>query len=611
MSRHRLVSTGASPHGVLFGRRLLVILALFLCFLRPSHPKKLGVDLTVDSSMAVSKISGSEWACVNLDWWPSSKCDYGNCGMWSNLSMLSINLNDPMLLKAVAAFHGKVRLRLGGSLGDFVVYDTGVSPLAGGDGSADYCKFSDFSTPVMSTKIGYELFSGCLRMDRWDALNLFCLKAGCSIVFGLNGLYGRTPPPPCPADTNCRIPGPPECCTMWSGSWNPINAEALVRYTRTKRYPVSAWELGNELVGKRGIESHIGVEEYLSDWKRFVNMINSVYPRRNERPLLVVPDTTWMTDWFGTFLRKLNGLDPAYSPDVVSHHLYSLGAGVKEDAWRTALNDSVMNQVLALGKQVQSVVSKASPHAQVWLGEGGGCYNSGSNNVTNAFNSGFWFLDQMGALASTGHSSFCRQTLAGGFYGLLDSKTLHPNPDYYSLLLWSRLMGANVLQMSRGQAASATTLRAYAHCMAPTAPSYIPGGIALLLINLSNTTAVQATLYTTERRDLLSLGRDEYFFSSGCRTSQLEGVAAMRELLACRSVLLNGLPLHVGDDGAIPDMKPAAARGASPLVVKPLTYGFVTFPKAKAAACFDDAPTQEKDPAAKGKIGKNGENLRR
>jgi len=508
--------------------------------------------------------------------------------------MLNIDLNNPMLHRAVEAFHGKVRLRLGGSLGDFVIYDVPGAQMNVRD--MGYCADdgSSFGEPVINIKIGYKYHSGCLRMDRWDALNQFCKRAGCTIAFGLNGLFGRTAPTPaCSEDTNCRRIKPPECCTSWSGAWNPANAEALIRYTKDKGYPVAAWELGNELVGKRGIQSHIGVEEYLQDWRRFVDVVNSVYgpPHSRGRPLLVAPDTTWMTDWFGLFLHKLNSANVSLSPDVVSHRLYSMGPGVNPLAWRMALNDSAMNEVQSLGKQVSATVRKASPRAQIWLGEGGGAYNSGANNVTNSFNSGFWFLDQMGSLASTGHASYCRQTLAGGFYSLLNSETLHPNPDYYILLAWSRLMGREVLHVSRGQAASAATLRAYAHCMAPSAPSFNPGGITLVLINLSNSTSVQATLYTTERRDLLSLPREEYLFSSACRGQVDESLgdgAQIRAMLACRQVLLNGAPLLVGEDGTIPAIKSAPVRGASerPLVIKPLTYGFVSIPRAKAAACL-------------------------
>ena len=41
-----------------------------------------------------------------------------------------------------------------------------------------------------------------------------------------------------------------------------------------------------------------------------------------------------------------------------------------------------------------------SPSSSIWIGEGGGAYNSGRDNVTNSFNSGFWYLDQMAIFAT-------------------------------------------------------------------------------------------------------------------------------------------------------------------------------------------------------------------
>ncbi|CDP14477.1 unnamed protein product [Coffea canephora] len=41
--------------------------------------------------------------------------------------------------------------------------------------------------------------------------------------------------------------------------------------------------------------------------------------------------------------------------------------------------------------------------------------------------------------------AYCRPSLIGGNYGLLDTTTFVPNPDYYSALLWHQLMGRNVL----------------------------------------------------------------------------------------------------------------------------------------------------------------------
>ena len=250
----------------------------------------IGVHINTATSIATTD---KTWACVTLDWWPADKCDYGNCP-WFDSSLLHINLASTKLRSAMQAFNSKIHLRLGGSLEDFVVYSVPNSKTAEG-----YCTYgtNEFSQPTNTTKIGYELQSGCLDMQRWDALNEFCVTAGCDIAFGINALFGRTPPnPSCGPEVNCRIPGPPECCTAWTGQWDPSNAEAFMRYTKNKGYKIYAWELGNELVGEKGIEALLSVPTYLQDWKAFVGLIDAVYGSGEDRPLTVVPDTSYESE---------------------------------------------------------------------------------------------------------------------------------------------------------------------------------------------------------------------------------------------------------------------------------------------------------------------------
>jgi hypothetical protein len=42
----------------------------------------------------------------------------------------------------------------------------------------------------------------------------------------------------------------------------------------------------------------------------------------------------------------------------------------------------------------------------------------------------------------------CRQDYIGGDYGMVDCLTGAPLPDYYTALLWTRLMGPKVLSVT-------------------------------------------------------------------------------------------------------------------------------------------------------------------
>ena len=504
-----------------------------------------------------------------MDWWPPSKCDYGYCS-WYNNSLKNIDLENKMLQNAVLEFQGKVHLRLGGSLGDFVVYDIG-------EYDKDlYCTYQDFSEPTNETHAGYELFSGCLKMDRWDALNEFCVKANCDIIFGVNALYGRNLPGPCPEGTNCRFKdttGFDPCCTNWTGLWNSSNAESFIRYTHNKGYNVHAWELGNELVGSKGIDSHINVSDYLQDWSQFLGLLNDVYYLEG-RPKVVVPDTTWMTDWFNEFLELLNEEE---KPDIVTHHLYSLGPGSDPNVWTKTLNATYLDQIIPLAAEVQRTLSKSAPSAKIYIGEAGGAYNSGRDNVTNSFNSGFWYLDQMGIFASYGHGAYCRQTLIGGFYSLLDAFTYEPNPDYYNLLLWQRLMSTTVLKTTA--ASGDGNLRAYAHCTRD-----VPGAVTILLINLSNVTQyeIDDIDLVGSRGNIMSYGaRNEYLISSASLSTN------MSDILQSKKVLLNGNLLEVYGDYEIPALDPVVIEKQYTIDLKPLTYGFFVFPDARISLCLE------------------------
>lgn len=261
------------------------------------------------------------------------------------------------------AFDSNVHLRIGGSLGDFIVYDIGDYDRS------KYCVYDDFSDPTNETHAGYELFSGCLHMEKWDQINEFARDVKTDVLFGINGLMGRGSPGPCPEGTNCRQGNSSkfndECCTNWTGTWDSSNAKAFMQYTYDKGYNIYAYEFGNELVGSKGIESHFSVEEYAEGWRAFTNTIKEVY--NENMPLVVVPDTTFMSDWYGEFF-DLCTEENIKQADIVTHHLYSLGAGSNPDVWKNVVNETYLDQINDLGQSVNEVVKKSLPSARIWIG---------------------------------------------------------------------------------------------------------------------------------------------------------------------------------------------------------------------------------------------------
>jgi heparanase 1 len=244
--------------------------------------------------------------------------------------------------------------------------------------------------------------------------------------------------------------------------------------------------------------------------------------------------------------------------------MYFLGAGVDPKLPDKIMDPAYLDQLQHTAATVQSTVNTGAPSASIWMGETGGAYNSGHPGVTDAFMSGFWYLDNMATLARYGHQAFCRQTLIGGNYGLLNTTTLEPNPDFYTALLWSRLMGEGVLDVST-DSDSPASLRAYAHCTRGAAD----GSVTLLLLNLANDTNFAVSPHLGA--GVASLQREEYHLTA--------------DSLHSRTMSLNGVLLKPGDDASIPDLKPNVVKADSQLIMARQSYAFVVLRGRQSSAC--------------------------
>ncbi|KAF4373109.1 hypothetical protein F8388_019291 [Cannabis sativa] len=492
----------------------------------------------INGSSAIGRID-DDFVCVTLDWWPPHKCDYGTCS-WGNASLLNLDLTNPILQNAVQAL-SPLKIRLGGTLQDKVIYQNESEKTK----AAQSCTHFDF------VKNGSELFSfshGCLSMSRWDQLNLFFQKTGAVIIFGLNALSGKI------IDSH----------GLATGAWDSTNAESLIRYTVNKGYQIHGWELGNEVSGN-GIGARITAEQYASDINHLQNIVKKIYNGSKViKPLVLAPGGFFDPIWFKKFIDKASK-----SLQVVTHHVYNLGPGSDEHLIDKILHPSFLNGESNTLSSLQNILKHSGTSAVAWVGEAGGAYNSGRNLVTNAFVFSFWYLDQLGMAASYDTKTYCRQTLVGGNYGLLNTNTFVPNPDYYSYysaLLWHRLMGNNVLSTSfSGQA----KLRTYAHC------SKKSKGITLLLINLEKSTAVQVLVSTTASTSNTSshIEREEYHLMAGNGD------------LHSQTVLLNGKVLTIDSSGVIPSLEPVFKRVSDPITVSPYSLVFVVIPNINVLAC--------------------------
>ncbi|KAJ1265995.1 hypothetical protein BS78_08G116700 [Paspalum vaginatum] len=513
------------------------------------------VTAIVRGSETIASTS-DEFVCATIDWWPPEKCNYNQCP-WGRASVLNLDLTNPLLAKAIQAF-SPLRIRVGGSLQDQVLYGT---PNLGSP--------CDPFTKVSGGLFGFS--QGCITLERWDAINDLFLNTGAVVTFGLNALQGRQ-----------QIKS-----GVWGGPWNSSNAREFIEYTVSMNYPIDSWEFGNELSGS-GIGASVGAEQYGKDLVELQTIINELYGD-SRKPLVVAPGGFYDQKWFAQLL-DVSGPNVL---NAMTHHIYNLGAGNDPQIPNRILNPKYLSRTSDTFRSLQLTIQRHGPWSSPWVGEAGGAYNSGSRLVSNTFLNSFWYLDQLGQSAKYDTKVYCRQTLIGGNYGLLDTDTFLPNPDYYSALLWHRLMGTGVLSIDTS---GSSYLRAYVHC------GKQKGGIALLLLNLHRSMGFMVSV----RNDLnvhlaegQGITRDNAFVHGLKRTVSWVGSKASdgfsnREeyhLSAkdgnpfARTMLLNGVPLELTEDGDIPPLNPVQVSVNSPIYVAPLTIAFVIFPDFEAEAC--------------------------
>nr|GMC75709.1 heparanase-like protein 2 isoform X1 [Ipomoea batatas] len=409
-------------------------------------------------------------------------------------------------------------------------------------------------------------------MDRWDKLNSFFKRTGGLVTFGLNALHGRQ-----------------KIKKQWRGNWQSSNAHDFINYTISKGYEIDSWEFGNELCGT-GVGASVDAELYAKDMIRLKSLIDQLYKDVHPKPLLLAPGGFYDKVWFEKFL----DVSRPTTVNALTHHIYNLGPGSDHNLISKILNPEYLDKISYTFGNLTQTIQANGPWASAWIGESGGAYNSGGRNVSNTFVNSFWYVDQLGMAAKYKTKVYCRQTLIGGNYGLLDTNTFIPNPDYYSALLWHRLMGRGVLDVNSN---GSPYLRSYAHCTKERA------GVTLLVINLSNQTEFSVGVKSTTSISLHASAKAQHkkrSFLHGLKQtvswvgSKASDAPLSREEyhltpedgnLQSRSTLLNGRPLQLSETGDIPSFSPVLQDVSSPVSIAPLSIKFIVFPNFIAPGC--------------------------
>ncbi|KAG4181758.1 hypothetical protein ERO13_A09G003440v2 [Gossypium hirsutum] len=430
----------------------------------------------------------------------------------------NFDLKKKVLINAIKAFNS-LRIKVGGSLQDQVVY---------GVGEVKNC-------PNFMKKEGslFGFSQGCLPIERWDKLNNFFNQTG------------------------------------WSQ-----NARDFMKYTISRGDKVDSYEFGNQLSGA-GMGARVEAEQYGKDVIVLKNMVKDLHSDPKTQPKVLGPSGFYDEKWFNVFL-EVSGQGVV---DGVTHHIYNLGPGDGLNLITEIQDPSYLNQVAQTYRGVFNIVKKFKPQSGAWVSESGGALQGGAKDVSPTFADGFWYFDQLGMASTYNHKVFCRQTLIGGNYALLNTTTFIPNPDYYGAVLWHRLMGSIVLAVTQ---VSNPNLRVYAHC-AKKKP-----GVSIIFINLSKDSSFDVTLsgYEHNRRNLRStdVAKPNFEFTSHLNREEYH-LTALGGDIQGQIVLLNDVPMVPTDTFDIPAMDPKLVNASTPISVAAHSIVYVTIRDFHAPVC--------------------------
>ncbi|CAN4099389.1 unnamed protein product [Withania somnifera] len=79
-------------------------------------------EFLIDGIIKIAE-THDNYVCATLDWWPNERCNYNDCP-WGSASLINLDLSHPFLANSIQAFK-HLRLRLGGSLQNRIIYDVG------------------------------------------------------------------------------------------------------------------------------------------------------------------------------------------------------------------------------------------------------------------------------------------------------------------------------------------------------------------------------------------------------------------------------------------------------------------------------------------------------
>ncbi len=350
-----------------------------------------------------------------------------------------------------------------------------------------------------------------------------------------------------------------------NGVWTPVEAKKFLAYTHQIGGNIAAAEMFNEpsFASVGGAPKGYDAAMYGKDFKVFHPFVKKAAPEMVILGPGSVGESGILTGGMpGVPMLKSEDMLAASGPgiDAFSYHFYG---GVSKRCARGGQSPAGTTPEAALSAEWLSRTDRDEayyaelrdrflPGGAIWLTETGetAC---GGNPWAADFIDSFRYLNQLGTLAKRGVQVVIHNTLAASDYALVDETTLLPRPNYWSALLWRKMMGTTVLDAGPSPSPN---LHLYAHCLRNQ-----PGGVSLLAINADRT--------ASQELDFL-IGSQRYTLTA--------------KNLMDNKVDLNGTELNLESNGDLPQLT-GKPQSSGRVRFAPASITFLAIPNAGNAAC--------------------------
>ncbi len=390
-----------------------------------------------------------------------------------------------------------------------------------------------------------EGYQSVLTAEQWKNILEFVKAVGAKLMVSVS---------------NCA--GDHEGC----GPINLAQAKKLFAFTEEQGGKIDAVEFMNEpnMLQVSGTPAGYTAEDYVRDHDIFNAWVRENYPDCR----IVGPCNTGMADdeaanaedslmqkmgsGMGSMMRMATAKDlfnGAKVPlDVYSYHYYNgvserLASMMPAGHWDGALAHTDAYLAVAPGIATMNVPArdKYVPGAEMWVTESGDA--GGGDTWASTYLDVLRTLNELGSFCTITNGVIFHNTLAFSDYGFLQHGTFDPRPNYFAVLLWTKLMGETVYDCRNPNEEGA---HVYCHSRKDGKE-----GFCYLIINnsLSESTEVELP------------GEAEIYSLGGNGNIHL------------KVMYLKGKPLVLGENNELPDLEGKKASGK--ITLEPGTCTFV------------------------------------